>query len=527
MSPFNFEEQFPTLKPIGEGLSRFMRWLVRIFVIAPARFARRRYKPILAVIAVLIIAHSVVTLILGRRVRLEIEAIKAKGGTVALADFGKPKIPDSENAAAAFDKAFKLISTDQARKDLNALDHFLKPAERAERPELWNQARSVLRKYASVIPIVEEAVKRPKCRYPVKWEAGCAALFPHLWKVRQLVRILDSNAIVQARDGNMDEAIRSLKLAFAVGESLRNEPMLISQLVRRTATLMNSRALRDVIETGKMTEAHARRLYDALGERDYGAGFAKAMQGERAMGIWAFDYARTGRLDFASGPEPGRMSPVARALWSVVRFLWRPIFYADEMVYLASISPAVEHAKDPFRVPNRSRLSAHDNFPRYAVITSIMLPVFTRARAKADEAQARVAGDRIMLGLITCKARYGAYPTNLAELRAKLGWKIEEDPFSGKDFTYKPQGAGFLLYSVGENLKDDAARTVTERPLPQPASPGTPPMGPPASLAQPASAPPGSAPGMSPPSTTSRPEGFVYKNAKGDPVADIVWELSR
>ena len=53
------------------------------------------------------------------------------------------------------------------------------------------------------------------------------------------------------------------------------------------------------------------------------------------------------------------------------------------------------------------------------------------------------------------KDRFGAYPKSLDELRSKLGWKLQTDPFSGKDFVYRRQGKGFLLYSIGENLKDD------------------------------------------------------------------------
>lgn len=39
-----------------------------------------------------------------------------------------------------------------------------------------------------------------------------------------------------------------------------------------------------------------------------------------------------------------------------------------------------------------------------------------------------------------------------------LGWKIPEDPFSGKDFIYKRQEKGFILYSIGRNMKDDGGK---------------------------------------------------------------------
>lgn len=467
--------KFPTFRRIGRKLPRVAKWLG---------------KALLVVLVIAFVAHGIASFIFGRRLAAEIQAIKAKGGTVAMADFGKPKVPDSENAALIYAKAFELLSSEQAGKDLGVLGDFLKPIERAKRPELWDQARSAVRKYSAVIPIVEEAVKRPRCQYPINWEAGSGAVLPHLMKIRTLEKLLSAQAVIQARDGKTDDALHSLQLSFEVGESPKDEPDIISQLVRIAATRVSSRALLDVVEQGNLTEVQARSLYDAIGERDYAAGFARAMQLERALGMWQFDMFRRGRMLDLMGPASPTV-PAHPTIAKVVCYLWRPLLYADELQYLEYMNRLVDHASEPFR--DRG-LRAEPHFPRYAILSRMLSPVFNRARASTDEAQARVAGDRIMLALITCKARYGAYATNLAELRAKLGWKIEEDTFSGKDFIYRPKGAGFLLYSLGENLKDDGARTVIERPLPP---------------------------------STPRAEGFVYKNAKGESVADIIWELKK
>ena len=79
---------------------------------------------------------------------------------------------------------------------------------------------------------------------------------------------------------------------------------------------------------------------------------------------------------------------------------------------------------------------------------------------------AGIQASRIILGLQAYKDRYGYYPANLNALKSQLGWEVPTDPFTGKDFIYRPQGNGFLLYGVGENLKDDGAkkypRTMTD-----------------------------------------------------------------
>ena len=55
----------------------------------------------------------------------------------------------------------------------------------------------------------------------------------------------------------------------------------------------------------------------------------------------------------------------------------------------------------------------------------------------------------------------GKYPDNLEEM-VKAGYltKLPHDPFSPGPLTYKKTEDGFLLYSWGENLKDDDGEVV-------------------------------------------------------------------
>jgi hypothetical protein len=164
---------------------------------------------------------------------------------------------------------------------------------------------------------------------------------------------------------------------------------------------------------------------------------------------------------------------------------WRPALYADELIYLTAMDRVVGDMRGPYRGQSAYR---EDVFPRYAVMSSILVHDFSRSKAAAYRATAHIAGTRIALALAAYKDRFGAYPRSLAELRVKLGWAIEQDPLSGKDFVYRRENKGFVLYSVGENLKDDGARPWVRN---QPS------------------------------------EGYDYTNAKGERVADIVWEIER
>jgi len=68
-------------------------------------------------------------------------------------------------------------------------------------------------------------------------------------------------------------------------------------------------------------------------------------------------------------------------------------------------------------------------------------------------ARTRLLGLNALL-LAECKAN-GAAPGSLTGLSKEL----TIDPYSGKELIYRPDGAFFLLYSIGEDFKDDGGET--------------------------------------------------------------------
>jgi hypothetical protein len=74
---------------------------------------------------------------------------------------------------------------------------------------------------------------------------------------------------------------------------------------------------------------------------------------------------------------------------------------------------------------------------------------------RADMLMERGRLDRSMALLAISLAEYhishGGYP----EMLRALGEPVLQDPFSGRDIVYRCEGAGYVLYSVGLNQKDD------------------------------------------------------------------------
>ncbi|MBI3947693.1 MAG: hypothetical protein HY321_17365 [Armatimonadetes bacterium] len=454
-------------------------------------------KAVFVLVVVAAIVHSAAVVVLGRRVEARLAALRAAGQPVSVTELAGPPVPDDQNAATVYRGIFRTLPTTggqfpsqpsgssaprpaildwapepsaQAQEDARVLGHYLDPERRAQEAGLHERARRAVARYAEIPRLTAQAVARPQCRFPVNWEDGAGALVPHLLRIGSLARFLAAKAVLDARDGRMAEAAQAVTLTFQVSESLRDDPSLIGQLVRMAALQVGATALREVSEWGDIPEEDARRLADTLARIDPGPGFVEAMAVERAMGISVF--GRVGRRSSAGPPSPANgasnISRVASAYpwWHLVA---RPLLYADQLAYLDLMGRQVAAAEERSARAAQAQLAAAEqaarSLPWFAILSHVGSVAFTsygRARLGLDRAHAALAGSRALLGLVVYRQRFGAYPESLAALRQRLNWEVPDDPFSEKPLVYRRQGSGFLLYSVGPDMKDDGGRPTRE-----------------------------------------------------------------
>jgi hypothetical protein len=89
----------------------------------------------------------------------------------------------------------------------------------------------------------------------------------------------------------------------------------------------------------------------------------------------------------------------------------------------------------------------------------VMLPTMTPAVEIASKAEIRAYTRRdltiVALALAEYQREHGNYPERLSDLSPKYLKTLPQDRFTDKPLVYRRQEAGFLLYSVGANRKDD------------------------------------------------------------------------
>lgn len=128
--------------------------------------------------------------------------------------------------------------------------------------------------------------------------------------------------------------------------------------------------------------------------------------------------------------------------------------YGDKALAMAFLDKQIEGLHLSY--PNAYKKGlVSSNFPSYAFALKQVGYIYSGNNSQRYETQSYLDAIRTVLAIQAYKNRYNSYPSNLTDLRNKLNWNIPKDLYSGKDFMYKRQNKGFILYSVGLDMKDD------------------------------------------------------------------------
>jgi hypothetical protein len=398
-------------------------------------------------------------------------ALDLPGWTSTEVEAARSSIPNAENSAFQVQKSFSLmIPTWPSRvkvrpgalprdPDYDMDDVLTRVA--ALSPEnlmgvgLSGEVRADLTKMAEAVIEARKLAAMPRGRFPINpAQNPIMTLLPHLQLVRSMVRLLQADADLRAEDGDIDGALESCRAILNTARSIGDEPFLISQLVRFAVDSVATQEIQRVLAQGEASEAALGRLQAALAENAKADPIIAGMRGERAWINDVMEKMTSGEINMAGvtgAGFPGNL-PLPTAF-----------FQYNHALLLNQLNRAVEIAK----MPDREQLAAWTELnesskpPDKMVARMLGALNYTLGPALNSVGYAHLRHQAMFSSAISIVAAerhriaHGTLPESYDQIDPKFRAGLMGDPYVGGPLKFKIGDGKILMYSVGQDGKDN------------------------------------------------------------------------
>ena len=429
----------------------------------PWRKRRRRFLAgVLICLTVVLGVPAILRLHVKTRLEAELEAIREAGypATLEEAQAGYAEPAPGENAAELYQQAFKVRGQEPEKAGYQEISEAME--EEPERHRFSDAVRDMVRAYLAAnqerLRLLHEAAKRPAARYPIDLSEGLTIQLPHLAQVRDSARLLRLEAMLAADEGDTALAMDAILAALAAGESLREEPIVISQLVRVACFSITRDALEHVLSVASFDEEQLGILDAAFARAEDPEAFARALATERTLGLWGYDHPE--QL-FADGGDPTLDRFVPGGTLTAIRVAELVGFQdRDRLRYVNYMNELIELSTHPTweAIPEADRLVESIDDSLLPRVSQALVPHLTRTVHSHAQGLADLRCAQVAIAVERYRLVYGEAPERLDDLVPSFIEAVPTDPFDGAPLRYQTEGDGYLLYSVWRNQRDDGGR---------------------------------------------------------------------
>ena len=317
------------------------------------------------------------------------------------------------------------------------------------------------------------ASDRPYARYPVVYDLDnpWGILLPHLGNVKRTVQRLQLRACAELAAGRSDDALGDVKLMLYLADSVKNEPFLISYLVRLACVHLAIQPVWEGLAEHAWSDNQLQELQAWFQQYDFIADMKRPIDSERAAAILTADLLARGKYhlnDLTDDPSHAGSS-LANVFGRMVSRGWYDL---EELSYCQLFQMQLNGAFDvekkqvfpkeiEFNTNALAQAFAGRNpftaiCIRHQLLAVIMLPTLHKIPMRAAAAQTAVDEAAIACALERYRLANGHFPENMNMLVPKFISQLPNDVISGGPYQYRRTADGqFVLYSIGWNETDD------------------------------------------------------------------------
>ena len=468
-----------------------------------------RWKMLVVIAVVLLVFVGICAVSLHYQPENEVEAYKqallAKGEKLEIAQVAPPTVPPEDNGADTVRAAFALFTaggSDYTNQPVmmrivapgKAIVGWAQPDVRSYYTNTWDNVIVAVEANRPATELLGQVVYFPAIDFQLDYSKGPETPVQHLWPLKSGAQKLSAAAMCDLRAGATASAATNLCTLLALVQETHEERMLLSQLVRMAIASIATSATWEWLQATNATDAELATLQRSWERLEFIEAVENSFLMERAAMESTIQKMRASNQNFnrfagisgsAISSGPGGSADWLddlRDIWNDTkiagaRFMWRTSWtYSDELqalrgdqIVLESLrtiqtnqffNPAYTNILNQFEamgisnnpdewflkldIPDFRRIFSDENGTWSAVVR----------RTMSVETSRRVVITAIALKRF--QQERGNFPEKLSELTPEFLATTPLDPVDGQLLRYRRNADGtFLLYSIGENGKDD------------------------------------------------------------------------
>jgi len=323
--------------------------------------------------------------------------------------------------------------------------------------------RAELQRLGPVLLQARKMVDYPEGRFPIATTRDFISVaLPDHQAVRQLVKLLDLDAIVNLWDGRRAQALADVRAALNCGACFKGEPVPVTQLIRIAISGVATRMLERTLAQGTDSEeilAGIQRGIEA--EVDDGV-FLLIAKGERAAEHYYLGSLAAGDASIKSLEGYGiKVSPSDVPPDAIQRNHRWALEHLTKLVQLAG-RPSHEWQSGAQRLEEEQ---SHSAFAEGGLARSLQKLVPPEVCAEA--ALRRLAHFRAMIVALSAeryRLKHHDWPRDPNGLVPDFLKEIPPDPYDGQPLRYRRTNDGVVVYAIGPNGADDLGKIYRSGP---------------------------------------------------------------
>jgi hypothetical protein len=391
----------------------------------------------------------------GRRVEDQLRAIRDKNQPVTpveLNEFYAAPAPDADLTVLILDALRPLTSPafGQAAQGLPVVgvseDPIPPPGQMWEKLEAVEQ---LLQQYSASLKQLHAAHrKHGAARFPVDFQQGINTQLPHAQDLRAGARLLTLEAHVRAHRGDAHGAAESIQVVLSLADTLENEPIFISQLVRIAVHSMGYSLVRDLLPHAEFSDADLQALQLSVQFANCRQGLRRGLIGERVIGMHTFQ--NPGGAGIPPGP-----AVLIRVLGGGNQDLLLYLEFLTSMVDASERSWSDTRAAELVIDTKVKEIASSQTARLQHVLTMLVLPALRQASRAGMRCEAKQHLTDIAIAIERYRLKHARLPESLDVLMADYLEKVPLDPFDDGPMRFKSADGVILIYSVGADGIDN------------------------------------------------------------------------